>query len=212
MTSISGRFPQIAEPASRETLSAEREASPLPCMWTGGVTEGTAKGHIESVCRSRVRVRGKRRLCANAGDHTQRHTDIRGSGSVGQSCRHRIERRAETTRASFELSMPPSWGRGSRGSNRVPTPTCLSRTTRVLTRTLQSPGRPMAENLEHLLDFVVAAVHGGILFWRASRFRLVAKAFNASGSSRRLRRRSSRSSLSCICVVRRATNVDGGTP
>jgi hypothetical protein len=44
-TSISRRLSYIAARASRETLSAEREASPLPCTSTGGVTDGTAKGH-----------------------------------------------------------------------------------------------------------------------------------------------------------------------
>ena len=38
--------------------------------------------------------------------------------------------------------MPPSWRRGSRAWNPVPTPTCSSPTTRVLTRTWKSPGRP----------------------------------------------------------------------
>ena len=90
ITSISRRFSHIASRASRETLSAEREASPLPCTWTGGVKDGTAKGHNESGCRSRIRVRGERRLCANAGDNSQRNTDIRGSGSV---CRRTWPRR-----------------------------------------------------------------------------------------------------------------------
>ena len=41
-----------------------------------------SKSHIESGCRSRIRVRGERKLCANASDHNQRNTDIRGWGSV----------------------------------------------------------------------------------------------------------------------------------
>ena len=82
ITSIWRRFSHTASRGSRETLAAERQASPLPCTWTGGVKDGTAKGHNESGCRSRIRVRGERRICANASDHNQRNTDIRGSGSV----------------------------------------------------------------------------------------------------------------------------------
>jgi len=40
------------------------------------------RDHDESGCPSHIRVRGEHRLCANAGDDTERTTDIRGSGSV----------------------------------------------------------------------------------------------------------------------------------
>ena len=49
ITSIWRRFSHIASRGSRETLAAERQASPLPCTWTGGVKDGTAKGHTSLV-------------------------------------------------------------------------------------------------------------------------------------------------------------------
>ena len=42
-----------------------------------GVQDDAAEGHNDSASSPRIRVRGERRLCANAGDNQQRSTDIR---------------------------------------------------------------------------------------------------------------------------------------
>ena len=59
----------------------------------------------------------------------------------------------------------------------------------------------VAEDLEHLLDLLVAAEHRRQLVLAASRFRLVAKCLRNGGSSKRFFSRSSRSSMSRIRAV-----------
>ena len=92
---VQARSALMRPPTSRQSRRSRGVSRTLPherverlsCR-SGGITfavhmdrrlkDGTAKSHNESGGRSRIRVRGERRLCANAGDNNQRSTDIRG--------------------------------------------------------------------------------------------------------------------------------------
>ena len=88
----------------------------MPCTWTGGVKDGTAKGHNESGCRSRIRVRGERRLCANAGDNNQRNTDIRGQGQSAAAMAQRRVIRSPVV-GLLQLQQNNNWTEMPRGDD-----------------------------------------------------------------------------------------------
>ena len=106
--------------------SSPRRASLLPlarCRHTframhGRSEDDTAEGHNDSGWRSRIRVRGERRLCANAGDNNQRNTDIRGSG---QSAAAMAQEASNPFASSWALQLQQNnnWTEMPRGDDRV---------------------------------------------------------------------------------------------